>query len=177
VADDCVWIRTVPDLDGTYRCVVEIDSDTSHPITRDTASVYAGAVLQAAARAEQDAAVIRQITKVTASPERAVEVVRLLRGDRPPIDWPSPLRLEPGVSSRTGEGFLLVRIGDGDPVGQWTPAAAREHATGVMESVEVADLDGAYLRALRTIGIDETRARNVVDDLAGHRSEGEDGRG
>ena len=162
-----VWIRTLPDLDGVYRCVVEIDDDISHPINRDTAPTYTRAILQAVSRAEYDAAVIRQLGPKT-NQQAAAQLVAGMRGERPPIAWPSPLQLEPGVSAFTGDAFLHVRVGS-RTVGQWTIPDAREHATAVMEAVEVADLDGGYLRALRSIDVDEPRARTVVDDLANHR--------
>jgi hypothetical protein len=164
-----VWIRTTPDTFGTYRCVVELDDDTSHPITRDTAPAYARAILQAVSAAEYDAAVIRQMTQGSGlGRESAVCLVRALRGERPPIAWPSPLRLEPGVSAAAGEPFLAVWI-HGVAVGQWTVGQAREHAAGVMEAVEVADLDGGYLRALRAVDVDMANARAVVGDLGNHR--------
>jgi len=162
-----VWIRTVPDMEGIYRPVVELDDDTSHPIDDVTAVAYARAILVAVAYAEYDAAVIRQMTTVC-NQEAAVDLVRRMRGDRPLLVWPAPLELEPGVSARTGEAFLAVSL-HGLRVGQWDMAQAREHALGVLEAVEVAPLDSAYLRALRAIDVEEGRARVVVDDLARYR--------
>ncbi len=174
MADSCVWIRTTPDLDGIYWVVLEIDDDTSHPLPVASAMVHARAVLAAVARAEYDAAVVRQMTKVGKAGDKdhrhAATLVGMMRNDRPPIEWPSPLALEPGVSAFTGDPFLHVMI-RGRIVGQWTIPDARDHAIGVLEAVEAAYLDGGYLRALRTAGIDDPQARAVVDNLATHRPE------
>ncbi len=165
-----VWIRTVPDMGGTYRVVLEIDDDTSHPLDAGAAMTYARAVLSAVARAEHDAAIVRQMRKISDGNglQMASELVGSIRADRPPIAWPTPLQLDPGVSMATGDAFLRILV-KGEPVGQWTPGDARDHALGVLEAVEAADLDGAYLRALRGVGIDDGRGRSVVDDLVNYR--------
>lgn len=170
--DSCVWIRTEPDLDGTYRPVLEIDDDTSYPLTADSAAIYANEILRAAAIAEYEAAVVAQMTKVSGGDATtAAQVVGDLRGDRPDTTPLTPLRLIPGVSAFTGEAFLIVEI-RGQQVGQWTTAAAREHALFALEAVHVADLDSAYLRWLRSgPAVDEPRARAVVEDLANFRGE------
>jgi len=169
-----VWIRTTPDLDGIYLVVLEIDDDTSHPLDADTAMAYARAVLCAVARAEHDAAVVSQMRKIGEGGreglQAAAELVGSIRGDRPPISWPTPLELAPVVSTATGAPFLTVSI-KVTAVGQWTMEDARGHALGVLEAVEAADLDAAYLRALRGLEIDEQRARAIVADLANHRTD------
>lgn len=163
-----VWIRTAPTPGGTYRVTLEIDDDTAQVLGRGWAQIYASAILAAVARAEYDAAVIRQMTAV-AGQTAAVALVAQMRADRPPITWPTPLTLDPGVSAATGAAFLHILI-KGEIVGQWTIPDAREHALAVLEAVEVADLDGAYLRALRSsCGVDEHQARVVVDGMAEHR--------
>lgn len=168
---DGVWVRTSPDVFGVYRCVVELDDDVSHPIDRDTAPAYVGAVLQAAARAEYDAAVIGQTAGFDGSPQTGGFVVQQLRDARPEILWPSPLSLTPGVSHRTGEGFLDVGVG-GRLVGQWDCGQAREHALRVMEAVEVAGLDRGYLAVLHGIGVGDSEARAVVAGLRCHHARG-----
>ena len=135
-ADDpgTVWIRTTPAAHDTYRPVLEIDDDTAHDLGGGTAWRHAHAVLAAAARAEHDAAVIRQMSAPDAdNARRAAELVALLREDRPPIEWPTVLTLEPVVSAFTGDAFLLVQI-RGRAVGQWTTGDAREHAIAAIEA-------------------------------------------
>lgn len=165
-----ISILTQPDIDGTYRVTLEIDADTSYNLDRCTAQTHATAILAAVARAEHDAAVIRQMRKVGTGREAAVELITTIRADRPAIDWPAPLQLTPGVSSKTGDPFLHVTI-KRKAIGQWTMDDARNHAMSVLEAVEVADLDGAYLRALMTIGVDEPRARATVGNLADFRDD------
>lgn len=164
-----VWIRTTPAAHDTYRPVLEIDDDTAHDLGGGTAWRHAHAVLEAVARAEHDAAVIRQMGSPDAdNAQRAAQLVALLREDRPPIEWPTALTLEPGVSAFTGDAFLHVSI-RGRAVGQWTIADAREHATAALEADSVATLDGAYLHLLKACGVPATKALSVVDDLAQHR--------
>jgi len=161
-----VWARTVPDLESeAYYPVLEIDADTSFPLHGEVAAQHATAVLTAVAHAEYDAAVLRQFSD---DKQMAVRIVVKLRDRRPGIDWPSPLQLAPGVSAFTGKPFLHVRIYD-RTVGQWEVSAARDHALYVLESGIVADLDGSYLHELKTLGVDVSRARAVVDDLVNHR--------
>jgi len=69
--------------------------------------------------------------------------------------------------------FLTIAIGGGtEPVGQWTVADARGHASHVMGAVVVADLDAAYHRVLiGAVGIEDAKARNVIEDIAKHRDD------
>jgi hypothetical protein len=166
-----IWIRTAPDLHGVYRVSLEFDDDTAFTLSPETAAQYANYVLQAAAAAEHDAAIVAQLSKLTDDMKAAVQIVADLRADRPALSAVSPLSLEPGVSAYTGEPFLSVKV-DGEAAGQWTVADAREHAIFAMEAIHVADLDGAYLRVLRgVVQLDEDRARAVVGDLLNWRKE------
>jgi hypothetical protein len=163
-----VWIRTAPDADGVYRPVLEVDADTAYNLTEDSACKYAMYVLRAVAVAEHDAAVFRQLKEITGSEDAAAQLIRDLREERPPLVPLLPLVLVPGVSALTKEAFLDIEI-HGSKEGQWTMADAREHALTVLEMVCVADLDGAYLRILKTIGIEDDRARAVIGDLGNWR--------
>lgn len=169
--ESVVWIKTEPSLDGTtYTVTIEADADRAIVLTPDTALAYASAVLGAAARAEYDAAVYRQLCAFDLEVEAVAQMITDLRRDRPPLDTAAtkPLALEPGVNAK-GEPFLVVLVEE-DRVGQWSVPAAREHALIVLEAVAVADLDAGYLQALRgLIGLDEDRARAVVGDLGNHR--------
>lgn len=58
------------------------------------------------------------------------------------------LAMESGVSARTGEPFMHLRWGD--QAGQFTPAAAREHALKIIDAAAAAEFDAALVRALTT---------------------------
>lgn len=167
-AEDSVWIRTAPTVDGSgYVVTVEASADRAVVLTPDRALRYASAVLGAVQRAEYDAAVVRQLTAVLSDKSEAARMVIDLRGARPPLDVEAtaPLAVEPGVNSRH-EPFLHLRV-DGELDGQWTLPDARQHALTVLEAVGAADLDSGYYRALRgSIGLEEGEARAVVEDVA-----------
>lgn len=164
-----VWIKTEPSVDGArYVVTIEASEDLATTLSPDRALRYASGVLEAASRADYDAAVFKQVTALT-SLQAARQLVVDLRGDRPPLDDEAtyPIALEPGVN-RSQEPFLTIRI-NGEPVGQWGIQDARSHALGVLEAVGRADLDSAYYRTLvGTVGLDENRARQVVADVGNH---------
>lgn len=171
--EDSVWIKTEPSVDGaTYMVTVEIDEDRAIPLTPESAPRYAMTILQAIARAEYDAAVFKQLGALIPDKQAVAGMITDLRKDRPDIDTSAtkPLEIEPGVNQQ-GKPFLSVLI-DGKKVGQWTMPDAREHVLTALTVSAVADLDAGYYRALTgLIGLDETRARNVVDDLQHHRED------
>ena len=171
-ADREVWIKTDPTPDGTgYVVTLEVGQDTARILTPDEAMAHAAGVLAAAHRAEYDAAVLAQLTKLGIERESVAMLIRQLRDDRPPLDPAAthPLTLEPCVNA-AGKPFITV-ASPGREQGQWTTEDARSHAIAVLECVAVADLDAAYLRALTgLIGIDRSRARRVVEDLVNHRA-------
>jgi hypothetical protein len=166
-----VWLKTEPSPDGsTYMVTVEIDEDRAIPLTPESAPQYAMTILQAVARAEYDAAVFQQLHSLVPDMEAVAQIILDLRKDRADIDTTptKPLEIEGGVNQK-GEPFLYVRI-DGEIVGQWDVSAAKKHVLAALEMCAVADLDAGYYRALvGLVGLDEGRARNVVDDLQHHR--------
>lgn len=170
MSDDTVWLRSSPDIDGTYRLTLEVDQDSAYTLDSATAAAWADYVLATLARADYDAAVIRQLTEVcSADPEAkqiAVQMVGDLRKDRPELTSPLPeLVITAGVSVFSGDGFLTIRH-RGKSLGQWELDDARGHAAGVIEIRHGVELDSAYLRGLiGVIGLDEGRARAVVGDL------------
>jgi hypothetical protein len=169
---DAVWVKTEPTVDGSaYVVTIEASDDVAVTLDPDRALRYAWGVLDAAHRAAYDAAVFKQLTKLGIEVPAAAMVVDQLRSDRPPLDAEAtkPLGFDPGVSQSTEEAFLAILIG-GERVGQWNVEDARGHALAVLESVAVADLDGGYYRALiGSVGLDENRARQVVEDVGSHR--------
>lgn len=169
--DQTVVRITSTDTDLGYVAAVSVGPDLIRTLTRTEALAHAAAVLDAGQRAEYDACVVRQMTDHSGIGEQATALlIADLRKDRPPLDEKAlvPLGLEPGIN-RQHEPFVTVSV-HGTRVGRWTPADCRRHALGVLELVAAVDLDSAYLRALRgLVGLDETRARNVVGDLVNYR--------
>lgn len=162
----------------TYVATVQLDGDTARTLNRDQGYAWAATVLAAAARAEHDSLVLRQLHRIVGMPlDLAASCVGDLRADRPPLDDKAtePLRLTPGVNSR-GEPFIGVHI-NGAQVGQWTCEDARSHAAGVFEVMAAVDLDAAYYRYLvGSVRVESDRARNIVGSLAGLRT-GQQGAG
>jgi hypothetical protein len=166
--DGFVWVKTERTLDETgWMVTVEIDGDNAIALTENEAPQYVYGVLDAAARAEYDAAVLAQIgAKVDR--EHAMRLIVDLRRERPPLRATRLLDLLPGVSVK-GEPFIGIEV-NGKQVGQWDVADARLHAMHVMEAVVTADLDAGYLRALKGIvGLDDSTAHAAVADLANWR--------
>ena len=170
-----VHVHTEPRTNGKgYVVTISAGEDVSKTLTPDKALKHAYAVLQAAHRAAYDAAVVKQLTHIGVQQDHAGQMVNDLREDRPALNkkdlW--PLWLEPGVSAFTGEPFIHVFV-DGQMVGQWSFADAQAHATAVLGTVAVADLDSAYFLALTgLLNLDENRAHNVVADIANFREAG-----
>jgi hypothetical protein len=168
-----LWVETTLD-EQTRRYVPTLRLGSEQiQLTVQLAIGWARDVLDAAHAAAYDAAVFHQLHKVIDMPLELVGVVITdLRADRPgrrTLDVLPQVDLVPGVSSRTGEPFLHLRW-HGEVVGQWTVADARQHALHLLETVQVADLDSAYLRMLMDhVDLDLSRASQVVHDLSKHR--------
>lgn len=171
MTENCVWIRTDPDPEGTYRPTLEIDDDTALILTAETATIYASEILRAVAIGEHEAAIYAQLMKASGGDQEHVAMaIADLRNDRPMLDTDTPLRLIPGISALTSQAFFAVEV-RGSRVGQWTAADARQHALTVLEAVHVAELDSAYWRFLRThVDTSDDVARALVGDLANHRA-------
>lgn len=161
-----VWLRTEPDIDGTYRLSLEMTEDESVFLDRQTALAHGSYVLAITGAAEFDAKVYRQLAELTGDPKSAAQVIGDLRADRALPEPPTRLVLTPGVNS-AGRPFLTVSLAGSPPFGQWELADAREHARAAIEAVHVADYDSGYLRALTgLVGLDQRTARNVIDALS-----------
>lgn len=166
-----IWIKTQPDIEGTYRVVLETGEDASIFLDEHAAMAYASEILRAVASAEYDAAVLAQMSRIAQKgevDEMSAMVVTDLRQERPPLQWSTPLALVPGVSHRTRKAFLTVEL-NGLAVGQWDLKDAREHAAFVVEAVHAADLDNAFYRLMRKMDVDDPTARSAVGNLAKHR--------
>lgn len=165
-----IWVQSDVLPDGTYVTAIHYDDDQSRILDRAAGLAYVAEVFTAAVHAEHDAAVVRQLTGLGLDLESAARAIAELRADRPPLAdaVTAPLRLVPGVSAKTGNGFLHIHLGE-VRVGQWDPDDARDHATNVLSVLAAADLDAAYCRYLvGTVGIGLPRAQAVVGDLGNY---------
>lgn len=164
------WVRTQPTPDGKgYAVVLEFTDDVSASVTPEEAHRYTAAVMAAVARAEYDAAVLRQLTALV-DEGSAVQAISDMRQDRIPLDFDMcrPFWVAPGVNQE-GKPFLHLMLDD-KPFGQWSIGAAKRHAINVLECVAGADLDAAYLRYLKgTVGLPENSALGAIQDLGNHR--------
>lgn len=166
------WIRTEPTIDGSaFVVTLSISEDYAVTLTPARANAYAGTLLAAAADAEYDAAILAQMTgKLALTDETAGQLIVDLRKERT-SRIAAGLTFVPGVSQRERHPFIRIEK-DGEGLGQLEVPAARRHALHVLEAVPVADLDAAYLKILRgMVGLDEPRAREVVQDIINHRPE------
>lgn len=176
VRDAAVWVESGVAVDGTFVVEVNAAGDWSFVLNRERALAYVATVFDAAARAEYDAAVLRQLTSRGLARELVgAMIANDLRPDRPPLDdaATAPLRYTPIVSDSTRQPYVHVHLhGRGEPqfLTQWRPASARQHAGHVLDALAVVDLDAGYLRTLvGVIGLDAPRARAVIATLGDHR--------
>lgn len=167
---DSFWIRTEPTIDGSaFVVTLSITEDHAVTLTPARANQYAGALLGAAAEAEYDAAIVRQMTeRLSLDMATTAQLIRDMRAERP-TRIAAGLVFEPGVSQRKQHAFIRI-VRDEQAIGQLDVPAARRHALHVLEAVPVADLDAAYLKVLRGIvGTEENTARQVIEDIDNYR--------
>jgi hypothetical protein len=170
-ADLTLWVEQALDP-ATRRYVPSLRLGTETiALTAKLAVGWARDVLAAAHAAAYDAAVLDQLTTSGLPPEHIAQVIRDLRADRPgrrTLELLPQIDLVPGVSASTREPFLHVRW-HGDVIGQWTVDDARGHALHLLESVQAADLDTAYLHLLvDRVHLDLNRATQLVHHLGEH---------
>lgn len=169
-----IWVRTAPDINGTYRVSLELTDDIAEFLDPATALQHAEYTLTQACRAEFDAKVFKQLDSLlpprpgsrTGDRKAMIAlVIRELRELRTEPIAPTRLSLHAGVNTK-GEPFLTLRFDD-ESVGQWELDDARSHAGGVIEAVHAADLDNQYLQVLmKSVELDENTARKVIGNLA-----------
>lgn len=168
--EEGLWIRSEPTHDGTaYVVTLSIDADFAVTLTPTRALAYASALLAAVADAEYDAAIVQQVMAALGLDlEHAFQLVNDMRAERP-ARAASGLTFVPGVSARAKHPFIILER-EGKPIAQLEVGSARRHAMHVLEAPTGADLDSAYYKVLRgLVGLDEARARNVVEDIVNHR--------
>ncbi len=165
-----VWLNSEVMPDGSYVAAVAFDDDTSIALPPAAAVAYALGVLDAAERADYDAAVIAQLT-ASGDRKSAIEFLAYeLRPKRAELrSTGTALTLTPGVSQRSGEPFLTVTV-RGKDIGQWTVPAAREHALYALAASVAAGYDAEYHGVLvRDVGVEDGVARAAVGDIARYR--------
>lgn len=162
-----VWVSSDVMPDGSYAVTVNFTEDDAMRLDRDGAIRYAMGCLAAARAAEYDALILKQMEDIHPDSDRDVAcVIRAFREQREPVPGTgTDFSLEPGISSQTREGFVIVRLG-GRVLGQWDVASLRDHAAGVLEATIIVELDTAYYRVLRdVIDVPEPTARAVIGAL------------
>lgn len=168
---DGIIVRSDVAPDGTYVVAIEAGPDDAWVLDRPHVHAHGIAVVEAAARAEYDAAVLDQLIGLGIEQDAAGQMVSDMRAERPPLDTAAtaPLELVPGVARRDGRGFLALML-HGKQIGQWEPADARSHAMACFEVTAAVDLDAIYRKTLvGIVGLDDPTARAVVGELAEHR--------
>jgi hypothetical protein len=190
VTGSMTWVTTEIGPDGRYesRVTFEEDGKLDVAIVLDwTGAVqYAQAVLAAATAAEYDSLIVQQFRGMDMDTEHIALVVSEFRKRQPKLRDPFAggrygvgkrtgasatglFSLTPGVSAETGEPFMVLKL-RGKPVGQWTPADAREHAAFVLEIATAAEYDQLYFETLtEDFGLDAKRAYNAVHGLQTYR--------
>jgi hypothetical protein len=151
--------------DGRYGIVMS-HGKTVRLMDRADVTLHCQVVMEAAVRAQHDAAILNQLHRTAGVPlEAAGEVLARVRARRIPLDAQAlqPLGLEPGVTLR-GKPFIAVKVG-GRVVGEWEPGDARNHALGCLELAAAVDLDNHY-RDVLTEDIDVgDRSYAMVSEL------------
>jgi len=164
-----IVVRSDVAPDGSYVVAMEFGPDESFILDRQGARDWATSVIAAAAAADYDAAVLRQLSAIEGMErEHTAQIISDLRAERPATRT-GPLELVPGVSNRDGRGFLTIHL-HGKVQGQWELDDALSHALAVVEVEAIVDLDATYRKVLvGLVGLDDLRARNVVAQLEEHR--------
>lgn len=167
-----VWVRSQPDpVTGDYLLTIDYAEDASVALTEAEGIDYARGFFAAITRADYQAAILTQMQKVTDDRDDALLVLSDFREATQNLFRAGPLALVPGVAMDNGKyvGFVEVTPDKGDSW-TWRGEEVRGHATGVIEVALGVDLDQAYLQTLvEKVGLDEGRARNVVQDIMNYR--------
>lgn len=141
-----LWVVSDVSPDGTYVLTIQTGDDIAVTLDRARALAYATTVMDAAARADYDAAVIAQLVARGISIKGAAELVADMRDDRPPLDpaVTEPFHFNPIVTAASREPAILLTL-HGETVGQISTADAKGHAAHVLEVLAGVDLDAAYV--------------------------------
>ena len=173
-----IWIETIPSKSGKSYLIVMTFDDHQVTLTKSEAVEWAKTCFAAKARSEYDAAVMRQMTTMGLSPADAVETVKDMRLKRQMLSGSEGLTISANVAvdgdlhtNPTFRPFLVLNL-EGRPIGHWDGDDATQHASAVMEVIEVSDLDMIYKRALiEDIDLDPELAAAAVGHLRNFRED------
>jgi hypothetical protein len=170
-----LWVASRLQADGgSYGAVVTLAGGPEPLVLNPTGALrYARAVTRAAACADHDAAVIRQLQALVLDLDQAAELVaHEVRPDRPAFDDGAtrPYRFRPLVGM-AGLVALVQLDWPGGEGAQMEAAGAMQHALAVLECIAAAELDAGYLAMLTAkLGMSKLRAQAAVDDLGRFRT-------
>lgn len=168
-APERLWVRSELLPDGSYGVGLSLGEDRAWVLARGAAVRHATAVIAAATAAEHDSALVATL-RAKDMPETLIGqvLVDVREGrDETRAGATRPLRLTPGVSMFTGGPFLRVHV-DGVEPWRWSPADARRHAFGVLQSIAAADLDGRLRDVLVGNGVPPVSVRELIGSMGEH---------
>jgi hypothetical protein len=170
MTDTGFWVTTEGAEGGTYVPMLTVSDDLSFTLTKVRATAYAQAALAAAADAEMDAAVVKQLTEhLQLTIENAGALLAGMRATRPERTA-AGITFTGGVSMFDRRPFVTVHHGK-QAIGQMDPAGARRHALHVLEGWVAGEHDTAYAKALLEIGLEIEQVHQVVEGLREHRED------
>jgi hypothetical protein len=173
-----VWVQSNLTGDRPSTVTIKIDDRPVRTCDRTEANDYAQAMLAYAQRAEYIAAMFRQLTEElgVAHPQAREIVQGILMGvPSIPARRTAPLVVKLAVGTHVvravpgaPQGALLIEL-NGVRLGRWDVRRARAHALQVLDAVEAADLDTAYLRFLNSMELGRDEAQEMVSGVAAFR--------
>ncbi|GAB3224204.1 hypothetical protein GCM10027447_12590 [Glycomyces halotolerans] len=168
--ENATWVESELMPDGSYTVGIHYTPDQSTALGAPLARAYVREVTKAVACAEYGAAVLKQLTTIGVDDAHAAPTVGDIMGDRwAGVELPGGARIVPIIAQRDREPYVRIDIG-GDPLTQWSPAEAMDHAVNVLLVAATVPLDTDYLKFLRgPLNLPEDKARGLVADLAEHR--------
>lgn len=170
--ENATWVESELMPDGSYAVGIHYTPDKSTALGAPMARAYVRDVSKAVACAQYGAAVLKQLTTIGIDDNNALPTVGEIMGERwAGVELPGGARIIPLISQRDRKPYVRIDIG-GDPLTQWSPADATDHALHVLMVAATVPLDTAYFEFLRaTLNLPEEKARGLVGDLAAHREE------
>jgi hypothetical protein len=173
-----VWVQSNLSGERPTTVTIKIDAYDVRTCGRAEARAYAQAMLGYAQRAEYIAAMFRQLTEeLGVSHPQAREIVQGILMGVPSIPGrlTAPLVIKLAVGTHvvravpgSPQGVLLIEL-NGVRLGRWDVRRARDHALQVLDAVEAADLDTAYLRFLSSMELGRDEAQEMVAGVAAFR--------
>ncbi len=145
-----VWVKSEPDMEGTYHLYLEFGPDDVTGITEAEALAWTQHAMWVAACARHDANIYKMCLATGLPVEsatfmiRAVRERRLTRHQEPPAVV--QMHLESGVATG-GRPFIEVHR-KGERLGQWTLDDVRIHVAGMLEAIATLALDTELFHVL-----------------------------